>query len=83
MPNGHNLTIDNRSSWVRNKFSRTKINIKFEIEIVRSDSNSKIKTFSDETIYSIPGLKLKDVLIKYVTKVKKQKSEEYDAICST
>lgn len=81
VPNGINLVDANKESWFKRTFSNPKVNILFEIEVVGSDQTSATHWFSDGTIYSKPGLNLKDVLVMHVAQAKKEKSKEYDAIC--
>lgn len=81
VPNGVNLVDANKESWFKRTFSSPKLNILFEIEVMSGDQISVTHWLSDSTIYSKPGLNLKDVLVMHVAQVKKEKSNEYDAIC--
>lgn len=79
-PNGTNLVDLNKENLFKRVFGGSKLNIRFEIEVVYPNGNTEVEWLSDEITFCKPYLPMKEVLIRYVAKVKKEKASKYDSI---
>ena len=79
-PNGINLIEEGKGNWVKRTFGKVEIHIKLDFEIFKDDNKKKTQKFADEVIFCVPGVKLSEVISKFISTTKKAKSEEYDKL---
>ena len=81
LPNGINLTSNNKKNWLNKAGVAPKLNIKFSFDITEPSGAHRTEPFSDEVIEVESGQELSTLLNRHLIKVKKDNIQRYDELC--